>query len=163
MRRTHHTIFLGCEGKAEWQLARVIRDLYLPRNCGTALYAKDANGYGGARTLAIAIDVKGSAAYAQYGVLVDTDQHWGETERTLARTHQIAAIEDSPCIEAVLLDVAGEKPRMTTDENKAAFEKRFGGPAHRDNVIARHFDRAIFDAARDRVAAINSFLRLIRC
>jgi hypothetical protein len=59
MRRTHHTILLVCEGEAETQLARVIRDLYLPRGCGTTLQHKNAHGYGGARALKVAIQTDG--------------------------------------------------------------------------------------------------------
>ncbi|MGH8260286.1 MAG: hypothetical protein ACREUG_11400 [Steroidobacteraceae bacterium] len=163
MRRTHHTILLVCEGDAEDQLACFIRDLYLPRNCGTVLHRKNARGYGGARTLELAIGLKGTTAYDEYGVMVDTDQHWGEAERASAQQHGIVPIENHPCLEAMLLQVAGQKTRQLTQENKAAFEARFGSPAHRDGVIARHFTREMFDNARGRIASLGKLLSLIRC
>jgi hypothetical protein len=162
MRRTHHTILLVGEGDGEDQLARVIRDLYLPRNCGTTLTRKNAHGFGGAGALTRAIELKSQTAYDTYAVMVDTDQHWGDAERLLATQHDIATLENHPCLEAVLLDVDGHKPSAVTAENKRVFQRRYGGPAGRDGVIRRHFTREKFDAARARIEAIDRLLRLIR-
>ncbi len=163
MRRTHHTILLVCEGDAEDQLARVIRDRYLPRNCGTTLARKNARGYGGARTLELAVELKNTTAYDEYGVMVDTDRHWGEAERTRAQQHGIVVIENHPCLEAMLLEIAGHRSRRQTQENKATFEAQFGSPAHREGVIERHFTREMFDNARSRIASLHKLLSLIRC
>lgn len=163
MRRTHYTILLVGEGDAEDQFARVVRDLYLPRNCGTTLTRKNAHGFGGAGALHLAIQLKSQTAYDSYGVMVDTDQHWGVREQTLAQRHDIVPLENHPCLEAVLLDVDGQSPSPVTGENKAAFLRRFGGSANRDGVIRRHFPRYKFDEARARVAAIERLLRFIRC
>ena len=154
---------LVCEGDAEDQFARVIRDLYLPRNCGTTLHRKNAHGHGGAGALHVAIQLRGQTEYDSYGVLIDTDQHWGDAERALAREHQITPIENHPCLEAVLLAVDSVGPHPRTRENKAAFLERYGGPASREGVIRRHFPRSKFDETRSRVSAIEHLLRLIRC
>jgi hypothetical protein len=163
MRRTHYTVMLVCEGDAEDQCARVIRDLYLPRNCGTTLHRKNAHGHGGAGALKVAIQLRGQTEYDSYAVLVDTDQHWGDVERALARQHHITPIENAPCLEAVLLAVDSLRPYPQTRDNKAIFAERYGGPASREGVIRRHFPRGKFDEARSRVNAIEQLLRLIRC
>ena len=163
MRRTHHTILLVVEGDGEDQLARVIRDLYLPRNCGTTLQRKNAHGFGGAGTLKRAIELKSQTEYDTYAVMVDTDCHWGDAERMLAQRHGIVSLENHPCLEAVLLEIDGHAPSAATSANKASFLQRYGGPASRDGVIRRHFPREKFDAARARVVAIERLLRLIRC
>src|SRR5580700_11626752 len=105
MRRTHYTIMLVCEGYAEDQFARVIRDLYLERNCGTILQRKNARGNGGARALQLALQLRRETAHDAYGVLIDTDQHWGDDERTQATAAEIQAIENTPCLEATLLQI----------------------------------------------------------
>lgn len=74
MRRTHFTILLVGEGDAEDQFVRVLRDLYLPPNCGTTLHRKNARGFGGAGALKRAIALKSQTAYDSYGVMVDTDR-----------------------------------------------------------------------------------------
>lgn len=163
MRRTHFTVLVVCEGDAEDRLARLIRDLYLPRNCGTTLQRRNSHGHGGAGALRLAPELKPSTVFDRYGVLVDTDQHWGDAERSLAQQHSIVPIENDPCLEAVLLQVAGERAHRLTRDNKAAFEARFGSPACREGVLERNFNRAMFDAARGNIAAIDRLLRLVRC
>ena len=162
MRQTHFTVLVICEGEAEDQLAQLIRDLYLPRHCGTRLQRRNAHGHGGAGALRLALEMKASTEFHRYGVLVDTDRHWGNAERALAQQHSVVAIENDPCLEAVLLKVAGERAHRATSDNKAAFEQRFGSPANREGVLERHFTRAMFDGARTSIGAIDTFLQLIR-
>jgi hypothetical protein len=162
MRRTHYTILCVCEGYAEHEFARVIRDLYLPRGCGTTLQPKNARG-GTPRALELAIQLRAQADYSAYALIVDTDQHWDETARAAALANDIVTIENAPCLEATLLNVDGRSYYQSTSDNKASFESVYGAPAHRDGVIRRHFPQSKFDAARARVAAIARLLNLIRC
>lgn len=163
MLRTHHTILVVCEGDAEDQLVSVIRDLYLPRNCGTTLHRKNARGHGGAGALRLALELQETTAYDRYGLLVDTDRHWGDGERALAAQRDIVAIEQQPCIEAVLLQVDRQPAHAQTRDNKAAFRARYGDAANRDGLIRRNFTREMFDDARGHIQALDHFLRLIRC
>src|SRR5438105_8035067 len=110
MRRPHYTVMLIRQGAADDQLARVTRALYPPRNCGTTLHRKNAHGHGGAGALRVAVQLQSQTAYDSYGVLVDTDQHWTDVERALARQHHIVPIESHPCLEAVLLAVDSLRP-----------------------------------------------------
>ena len=162
MRRTQYTILLVCEGYAEEAYARVMRDLYLPRGCGTALQPRNARGYGAAGALNLAVQLQKQTAHDAYGILIDTDQHWTDDDRARARECGIVAIENSPCLEATLLLIDGERARHQSRENKDVFADRYNGPAHRDGVISRHFTREKIDAARTRVPAVDAFLRLIR-
>jgi hypothetical protein len=163
MRRTHHTIMLVCEGYAEDQLARVIHDLYLPRNCGITLQRKNARGYGGAGALDVAIQLKRQTGHDTYGILIDTNTHWGDPERARAQQAGIIVVESNPCLEAILLQVDGQRVHQLTRENKASFEALYGAPASRDGVIRRNFPRHKFDNVRLQVAAIDQLLTLIRC
>jgi hypothetical protein len=163
MRRTHYTILTVCEGDAEEQLVCVIRDLYLPRNCGTTLHRKNARGHGGAGALRLALELQQSSVYDCYAILADTDRHWGQDERDVAARNTIVAIEQRPCIEAVLLHIDGQTTYAQTRDNKAAFRDRYGDDASRDGLIRRKFTRQMFDAARNRVEALDQLLRLIRC
>jgi hypothetical protein len=163
MRRTNVTRLLVCEGYAEVEFARVVRDLYLPRGCGVALKIENRRGSGGAAALALAIERSGHGAYDGYGVLIDTDQQWTGTERDAARAHGIVAVECTPCLEAMLLDVESHRTYARTADNKTAFKRAYGDEAHRHGVIQRHFDRAKLDGARARVAPIDALLRFLNC
>jgi hypothetical protein len=163
MRRTNYTIALVGEGDGERQLGVHVRDLYLPRFCGTALTIKNARGYGGRHVLNVALELKAVGAYDAYGLIVDADRLWGEEERRVASSAGIVAIENDPSLEATLLRIDGCAVARTTSDNKRLFVERFGGPAHRDGVIKRHFDRAKIDAARYSVAPLDTLLRLLRC
>src|SRR5687768_11275808 len=107
--RTNYTLLLVCEGDAELELARVMRDCYLPRFCGTVLAFENAHGFGGAHALEVALQRQKESAYDGYGVLIDTDQHWSDGDRERAQVANIIYIENNPCLEATLLSVAGHR------------------------------------------------------
>jgi len=161
LRRTNTTVLLVCEGYAEVELARVIRDIFLPRGCGVSLRTENRRGHGAAAALELAIQSQRDGGYDRYGVLIDTDQHWTNTERELARTKGIGAIECTPCIEAMLLTVDSRRVHVRTADNKSEFERAYGGPAHTRGVIERNFPRAKFENARTRVLAVERFLALL--
>ena len=163
MRRTNYTIALVGEGDGEWQLSVHVRDLYLPRFCGTALTIKNARGFGGRRALSLALELKAVGAHDAYGVMIDTDRLWDDQDRQVANKAGIVVIESDPSLEATLLRIDGCAVARTTADNKRIFADRFGGPAHRPGVIKRHFDRAKVDSARSSVAALDALLRLLRC
>lgn len=79
--RTNTTVLLVCEGYAEVEWVRVIRDLYLPRGCGISLRPENRRGYGGAAALTLAVQRRREGEYDRVGVVVDTDQHWGDAQR----------------------------------------------------------------------------------
>jgi hypothetical protein len=159
--RTNKTVLLVCEGYAEIELARVIRDLYLPRGCGVSLRAENRRGYGGAAALELAIQRQRVGDYDHYAVLVDTDAHWSNVERQLAVANGITAIECTPCLEAILLKLDHQRFHERTSDNKAEFERVYGGSAHRPGVIQRNFPRSKFDDARQRIPTIDRLLALL--
>jgi hypothetical protein len=163
MRRTHFTILLVCEGYAEDEFACVIRDAYLPRNCGVSLQRRNARGNSGARALDLAIESKPHTEHDVYAVMVDTDVDRGDEQRTRAGQQRIVVLENIPCLEATLLQVDGQRPSRPGRDPKSLFAERYGGPAHRKDVIRRHFPREKFDTARGNIAVIGQFLELIRC
>ena len=163
MRRTNYTVALVGEGDGEWQLGVHVRDLYLPRHCGTAMTLKNARGFGGRHALSLALELRALGAHDAYGVVIDTDRLWDDQDRQVANKAGIVVIENDPSLEATLLRIDGCTVARTTAENKRIFADRFGGPAHRSGVIRRHFDREKIDSARSSVGPIDVLLRLLRC
>jgi hypothetical protein len=115
------------------------------------------------RAFEMAIQARAQGDYDAYALMVDTDQHWDDASRSRAQVNDIVVVENVPCLEATLLRVDGQNFFPATSDNKSAFKDAYGGPAHRDGVIRRHFPRTKFDTARERVAAIDRLLNLIRC
>jgi hypothetical protein len=161
--RTNTTLLLVCEGYAEVELARVVREIYLPRGCGTSLRSENCRGYGATAALELAIQRQAEGAYEHVGILVDTDQHWSDACRRHAEHCGISAVECIPCLEAMLLTVDGRRVHERTADNKAAFEEAYGSPANRSGVIARHFPREKFDNSRHHVLAVDRLLTFLRC
>jgi hypothetical protein len=93
--------------------------------------------------------------------LVDTDTDWGDTQRAHARRHRVTVFESDPCLEAMLLRVAGYQPPGTTAECKQAFQKRFGTAAHDERVYERHFGCEVLEAARARVPVLDQLLHYL--
>jgi hypothetical protein len=162
MRRTNYTISLVCEGYGDCHFAVRVRDLYLPRFCGTSLQIKNARGFGGRQALITALEIQARGAHDAYGVMIDTDRLWGDQERLMASEAGIVVIENAPSLEATLLHIDGCAVARTTAENKRIFENRFGGPAHRDGIIRRHFDRTKIDSARSAITSLDRLLTLVR-
>jgi hypothetical protein len=154
--RTNTTLLIVCEGYAEVELVRVLRDIYLPRGCGYSVRPENCRGGGG--VLALTIQRQQEAVYDRYGLVIDTDKHWTAENRATAKAHGITAVECTPCLEAMLLAVDGQRVHAGTPENKVEFERVYGGPASRPGVIARHFPRSKFDAARARAVALDQLL-----
>ena len=161
-RRTHITRMLVCEGDADDRFARHIGELYLSRDCGTVLQRRNAHGCG-SQALQLALQLKKQTAHNGYGILIDTDWHWGMKERLLALANRIVVIASNPCLEATLLAIDGQRVYRLSPENKAAFEAFYGAPANRDGVIRRNFSRDKLDGARARVPVVDQILRFIRC
>ena len=127
------------------------------------LQRQNARGNSGARALELAIELKPQTAHDVHAVMIDTDADWGDEQRGRAAHHKIVVLENSPCLEATLLQVDGYKLSRPGRSPKSLFEKQFGGPAHRPNLIRRHFPKEKFDAARAHVPVIAQLLELIRC
>jgi hypothetical protein len=160
-RRTHRTVILVCEGLAELEFAKVIRDAYLPRNCGTSLKAQNAFGGGGKKALFVASQLKSQSEFDSYAILIDTDEHWTDSERTEARSAEIIVVENTPCLEATLLRIDQKRASSNTSTNKDLFLEEYGNPAHFDGVIRRNFGREKLDRARANVSELDALLSLI--
>lgn len=161
-RHTNHTVLLVGEGKADYCLLEVIRELYVTRGCGISLTVKEGYGFGGQRTLERAMELRIDTPYDASGVLVDIDRHWTDAERELARAQGISFFENDPCLEAFVLRIFNEKPPTTARASKTAFERRFGCEAHQNGILRKRLTRDVIDAARLTVPTLDSLLTFLR-
>lgn len=160
-RRARRTVRIVCEGYAEVNVVRHLRSLYLSGRAGHALSDKNAHGGGGRRALELALSPRVRIGVDVIAILIDTDKDWDVTLRQKAAERGVQVLESAPCLEAWLLRVAGHRPPGTTAACKQAFHAAFGGDAHHDQVLPRHFSRAVLDASRADVPVLDQLLRLI--
>lgn len=146
------------EGKAEMELLIHIRQLYLPRGCGTTLKVRGNIGKGGRGVLTHTIRVSAGVDYDRRIAVLDTDVDWDDDERQRASAEGITVIESDPCLEAWLLAIHGVNPQLSSKAIKREFLDRFGAPAHDPAVYPRYFGRQRLDEARAVVPTLNRLL-----
>jgi hypothetical protein len=156
-RQVRHTVLLVGEGLAEVGVLNLIKALYVARG-SKAVTVKNAKGHGGRAVLDYAHRQSRAADYDETAVLLDTDADWDDAQRALAKRSKITVFEATPCLEAVLLRIAGHAVPHSTTHCKRDFKNHYGAEAHEFGLIERHFDQAVFDAARDRVPVLDSLI-----
>lgn len=149
------------EGKAEMELLRHIKVLYLPRGCGVTMRIQGNIGKGGAGVLEYTRRCSRDLQYDRRIAVLDTDTDWGRAERAQAASEGITVIESAPCLEVWLLAVHGIWTPGPSEHAKARFLREFGCPAHDSKIYPRHFRREVLDAARGRVSTLDTLLRAL--
>jgi hypothetical protein len=158
VRRT--TLVVG-EGLAEATFLKHLKSLYLVRG-QASLTVKNAKGKGGRQVLEFTLRQRRAADYDRMATLLDTDADWDDAQRARARKEKVTVFESSPCIEALLLRVAGHSVPPTSTLCKQAFAQRFGAPAHRQEVYDRHFTVGVLNEAKDRVPLLDALVKYLR-
>ncbi len=159
-RSQRKTALLVGEGLAEQAFLNHLKAIYVLRG-SKHVTVKTAKGKGGANVLNHTHRQSAQAAYDQVGALLDTDTDWNDAQRALAAKQDIEVFEAQPCLEALLLRVAGHRVPHTTKQCKSAFEKKFGMEAHTPGLFERHFPRDLLEAARQREPALGRLVEFL--
>lgn len=164
-RHVKRTLLIVCEGDAEEVLLQHLRKTYLrdQQGSGIALKIKNHHGKGGDGVLQTTIRIaqRERQAWDHVAVMIDTDKDWGDAQRQQARSQRIHALESTPCLEAWLLEVVGQRAPAMTADCKRKFFSQFGAEAHDDTLHGRHFPRHVLDAARARISVLDELLTLL--
>lgn len=162
LRPVRRTLLLVGEGLAEEAFLRHLKALYFERG-SKVVTIKNAKGKGGGHVLDYTLRQRKAAAFDDAVALLDTDHDWDDARRGQARKAGVAVFEATPCLEAVLLDIAGYRPPGITAFCKRDFAQRFGHQVHVASLYAAHFPLALLEAARQRVPVLEALIqRLIR-
>lgn len=159
-RQVRRTALLVGEGLAEEVFLKHLKAIYVERGVKTVT-VKNAKGKGGKQVLDYTIAQRKVADYDQQAALLDTDTDWDDEQRAHARRHRVTVFEADPCLEAMLLRIAGYQPPGTTGECKQAFQRRFGAAAHDERVYEQYFGRQVLDAARARVPVLQQLIEYL--
>lgn len=163
MRQQRRTVLIVGEGFADCDFLRHLKALYVGRSSNKTVTIKNARGKGGRHVLKTALDeVKHKeAAYDEVAVLLDTDTDWDDALRAKARKSKVTVFESTPCLEAVLLRIAGHRAPEVTALCKRDFEQRFRHQAHDPEVWPEHFQKAVLEQAKARVPVLANILALL--
>lgn len=160
-RQARRTVLLVGEGTAEENFLRHLKDLYVERHGGVAVSIKNAHGKGAANVVDHARKQQRNAAYDVTAALLDTDTDWNDATRKQARLGKVHLLPCSPCLEAVLLDIAGVSAHgQNTQQLKRTFSRHFGCEAAQLN-FSTHFGVALLEARRSQVDQLDTLIRLM--
>lgn len=160
VREVRRTLLIVGEGLAEEVFLRHLKRLYVERG-RKAITIKNAKGKGGGHVIAYTSGQRKAADYDEVAALLDTDADWDDERRASARRQRILVFEATPCLEALLLDVAGRKVPAGTTACKRAFREHFGQEAHEARVYEQHLPRGVLDAARLRTEWLDRLIHLL--
>ena len=158
MRIIRQTVLVVGEGYAEYHLLRHLRAEYTSGNRGHGLVPRNARGKSAEHVINYTIRICQGADYSAAASLFDTDTGLTPAGRQRAKQNGIVLLRSEPCLEAWLLEVAGRGREATTQEHKRRFREYFNGDADEEGLIASHFSRVLFDAARPRIDVLNQLL-----
>lgn len=153
------TLLVAGEGHGECALLSNVKSLYTRDNQGPRVQVVNARG--GSATGAINTAIVRSRGFDVAAALFDTDtEDWNEKIRQQARRNHIVLLPTQPCLESFLLEIAGIRAVGNTQEMKNQFSDRFGGGAHEDQLIARHFTKPVLERARVNCELLENLLGL---
>ncbi|OYT87773.1 MAG: hypothetical protein CFE46_11615 [Burkholderiales bacterium PBB6] len=149
------------EGFAEQAFLSHLKSLYVQR--GTKyITIKTAKGKGGAYVLNFALNQSRYFAFDEVAAMLDTDAAWGDDQRALAAREKVLVFECQPCLEALLLAVAGERvPQGNSARIKRAFEQALGGEAHDPKLYLNKFPKQVLDDACKRLPVLAAVVKFL--
>jgi hypothetical protein len=161
LRNLRATVLIVAEGYAEEQFLRHVRSLYTCDRQGVRLEIRNARGKGAGHVIEHAIRLRANADFGHVAALFDVDTDWNTAIQKRARRNGILTLTSEPCLEGLLLEIAGNRVNAATGQLKGAFEKKFGGPPDREGLIARYFSKEILEEARGRIPVLQALLKLL--
>ncbi len=162
-RRAKKTLLLFGEGFNEEMFLKHLRKLY-SRNSGTATTVKKGKG-GDAQNIIIDAD-KTYGAFDRKIVVFDNDKPKNEMieARQEAKRRKIELIENTPCLEFLLISIIYKKPNGKNSrwcknefELKYLEKKKRGKPSEYDKL----FSKKLLDSKRSAIFELNKLISIM--
>ena len=164
-RSASRTLLMYGEGLGEEMFLKHLRGLY-SRDSGVAVTIR--NGKGGTAVNIITNAVNEPGAYDRRIVILDNDKSEQEMDnaRVEARQHGVEVLENSPCLEAMLLTILRPGQSFsgrTSAWCKSEFESNYLNKKKRTELgeYGKFFPKAILDTQRKKVADLNILISLM--
>jgi hypothetical protein len=136
IRAAKKTILIYGEGQSEEIFLKHLRKLFA-KNSGVALTIK--KGKGGTPKGVVEIAIKYSGDFDRRIVVIDNDKSKTEmmAARNLAEEHKVALIENTPCLEGLLLSILDTNATFKSKTSawcKSEFEKKYISKKQRTEI-----------------------------
>jgi hypothetical protein len=159
--KTNKTLLIVGEGYDELAFLNHIKQF--PGVCGQGVQItiKNARGKGALGVIEWTRRQTLNTAYDHVAAMIDTDTDWTPEAAKLAKANKIQVIASDPCLEALLLRLIGKKPGEAKSL-KSQFAPFVNGDATLRESYVTHFGLAVLLRGRDKEAAIDELLKLIK-
>lgn len=122
IRKQRKTLFVVGEGQTEVAFLNYLKTLYCRGSSSVKVTVQNAYGKGPENILQTALRKKNQADYDCVVAVLDTDIPWTTALKKEAHTNNVILIGNTPCIEALFLDLLGKKVPAETSKCKTAIE-----------------------------------------
>ncbi|MEM7790240.1 MAG: hypothetical protein AAF546_02460 [Verrucomicrobiota bacterium] len=160
-RHTRHTTLLVVEGDTELAFVNYLKRL-CGRNCGTRITLENA--HGGCGDVVLKLAIKLSSPYAACACLYDNDRS-PKLKKLIRKAKQLGIIEipSTPCIEAFLLEILGEKTPANSDECKRTILRIVGSDSLTEvATFEKYFPKDLIDRQRANIDQLDTLLNTIK-
>lgn len=164
-RSASRTLLMYGEGLGEEMFLKHLRGLY-SRDSGVAVTIR--NGKGGTATNIITNAVNEPGSFDRRVVILDNDKSEQEMNQARTEAHQrgVELLENTPCLEAVLLSILRPGQNFSGKTSawcKSEFESNYLNKKKRTEIgeYGKVFPKTTLDAQRARVAGLNTIISLM--
>ncbi len=165
LRAASRTLLMYSEGLEDETFLKYLRGLY-SRDTGVSV--KIRNGKGGDPMSVIINASNEPGDYDHRVVVLDNDATDSDMKlaRQEAKNRNVTLIENTPCLEAILLSVlnaAKDYSSKRSPECKKEFESNYSDAKKRTDIreYERVFPKTLLDSQRSKVSALNTFISLM--
>ncbi len=113
-RKQRKTLLVVGEGQTEVAFLNYLKTLYCRASTSVKVTVQNAYGKGPENILQTAIRKKKQAGYDRVIAVLDTDIPWTATLKKEAQSNDVDLIGNTPCIEALFLNLLGESAPSDT-------------------------------------------------
>lgn len=164
-RSASRTLLMYGEGLGEEMFLKHLRGLY-SRNSGVAVTIR--NGKGGTATNVITNAVNEPGAFDRRIVILDNDKSEQEMNRARTEASQrgVQLLENTPCLEAVLLTILRPGQNFsgrTSAWCKSEFESNYLNKKKRTEIgeYEKFFPKTTLDTQRNSISELNAIISLM--
>ena len=152
------TLLVVGEGDSEEAFLKHLRELYCSGGAGVAVTVRNAHGKGPENVIDHAARQARIYSYDARAALLDTDIPWTDKLKKEARKAKVDMIGSTPCFEGLLLAILGKHPASQCADCKKAISLLLGVDLTERQSYAKHFPKAVLDAARLKIIELDQLL-----
>ncbi|MFA6486049.1 MAG: RloB domain-containing protein [Candidatus Magasanikbacteria bacterium] len=161
-RQANKTLLIFGEGLGEEMFLKYLKGLY-SQDCNVAITIRKGKG-GDAKNIVVDAS-KILGAFDRKVVILDNDKTLGEMQnaRQEAKKRKIELIENTPCLEFLLLSILGQCPKTNSDDCKREFESKYISKQKRCELgeYQKLFSKDVLENKRGGIATLNKIITIM--